>query len=134
MNTIAAPTSVALFTGAPSPRAVGYLPPDGRVTQQRAAFHCTLFHRRRVLEIGQTKIKGFAIDIVNKEFSLGWPHLSNNAVLLCCEECNSPLEAGAAGRDDGDPSLCLPRRLSHARRVSCCSAVRRGARSRQAVD
>ena len=35
---------------------------------------------------GQTKIQGLAIDFVNGEFQLGWPHLSDSAVALFKDE------------------------------------------------
>lgn len=40
---------------------------------------------------GQTKIEGFAIDIVNGEFTLGWPRLSDNAVALFADEYRLPV-------------------------------------------
>jgi putative oxidoreductase len=40
---------------------------------------------------GQTKIQGFAVDIVNSEFTLGWPRLSDSAVGLFKDEYRLPL-------------------------------------------
>jgi len=40
---------------------------------------------------GQTKIQGFAVDIVNGEFTLGWPRLSDSAVGLFKDEYKLPL-------------------------------------------
>ncbi len=40
---------------------------------------------------GQTKIEGLAIDIVSGEFHLGWPHLSDSAVMLFNYEYSLPL-------------------------------------------
>lgn len=40
---------------------------------------------------GQTKIEGLAIDIVNGEFQLGWPHLSGSALELFSTEYHVPL-------------------------------------------
>lgn len=40
---------------------------------------------------GQTKIQGFAIDIVNLEFTLGWPRLSDSVVDLFRDEYHLPL-------------------------------------------
>jgi putative oxidoreductase len=40
---------------------------------------------------GETKIQGFALDIVNGEFTLGWPRLSDSAVGLFRDEYNLPL-------------------------------------------
>ena len=39
---------------------------------------------------GQTKVEGFALDIVSGEFRLGWPRLSDNAVALLREEYEVP--------------------------------------------
>ena len=40
---------------------------------------------------GQTKVQGFAIDIVNGEFSLGMPRLSDSVVALFRDEYKLPL-------------------------------------------
>lgn len=40
---------------------------------------------------GQTKIQGFAIDIVSGNFTLGWPSLSDTVVFLFKEEYRLPL-------------------------------------------
>lgn len=40
---------------------------------------------------GQTKIEGFAVDIVAGEFLFGWPHLSDAAVALFASEYRLPL-------------------------------------------
>lgn len=40
---------------------------------------------------GQTKIEGFAIDFIDGEFQLGWPHLSGSAVELFKYEYRLPL-------------------------------------------
>lgn len=48
---------------------------------------------------GQTKIEGLAIDIVDGTFELGWPRLSDSAVLLFKEEYQLPVispELGAS--------------------------------------
>lgn len=42
---------------------------------------------------GQTKIQGFAVDIVNREFTLGWPRLSDSVVELFRYEYQLPLIA-----------------------------------------
>ena len=42
---------------------------------------------------GQTKIEGLAINIVNGEFALGWPRLSDTAVHLFREEYKLPIIA-----------------------------------------
>ncbi|WP_126444889.1 DoxX family protein [Sulfuricystis multivorans] len=40
---------------------------------------------------GQTKVQGFALDIVSGEFQIGWPHLSDSVVALFREEYRLPL-------------------------------------------
>jgi len=40
---------------------------------------------------GQTKVQGFAIDIVGGEFQLGWPRLSDSVVELFRDEYRLPL-------------------------------------------
>lgn len=40
---------------------------------------------------GQTKVEGFAIDLIGGEFHLGWPHLSENALELFRTEYRLPL-------------------------------------------
>lgn len=40
---------------------------------------------------GQTKVEGFAIDLVHGVFSLGWPHLSDSAIDLFRDEYALPL-------------------------------------------
>lgn len=39
---------------------------------------------------GQTKIDGFAINIINGDFHLGWPHLNDTALMLFEEEYKLP--------------------------------------------
>ncbi len=40
---------------------------------------------------GQTKVEGFAVDLVDGTFQFGWPHLSSSAVELFREEYKLPL-------------------------------------------
>jgi len=40
---------------------------------------------------GQTKVQGFAVDIVSGNVHLGWPHLSDGVVALFAEEYRLPL-------------------------------------------
>lgn len=42
---------------------------------------------------GQTKVDGFAIDIIDGTFHLGWPHLSYSAIALFSQEYHVPLIA-----------------------------------------
>jgi len=40
---------------------------------------------------GETKIQGFAVDLINGEFTLGWPRLSDSVVDLFRDEYHLPL-------------------------------------------
>lgn len=40
---------------------------------------------------GQTKVEGFAIDIISGEFQIGWPHLTDGALDLFKTEYRVPL-------------------------------------------
>lgn len=40
---------------------------------------------------GQTKVQGFAVDLVNGDFTLGWPRLSDTVVGLFRDEYRLPL-------------------------------------------
>lgn len=40
---------------------------------------------------GQTKVEGFAIDLIDRSFSIGLPHLSDSAVTLFRDEYRLPL-------------------------------------------
>jgi putative oxidoreductase len=44
---------------------------------------------------GQTKVSGFALNIVTGEFALGWPHLSDSALALFQDEYKLPFIAPA---------------------------------------
>ncbi len=44
---------------------------------------------------GQTKVTGFALNIVTGEFALGWPHLSDSALALFRDEYKLPFIAPA---------------------------------------
>lgn len=46
---------------------------------------------------GQTKVEGFALDIVQGTFNFGWPSVSDNAVFLFKEEYQLPLVAPELG-------------------------------------
>lgn len=70
---------------------------------------------------GQTKVEGFAVDIVSGEFQLGWPRLSDNAVALFREEYKLPLlppEWGALLAATGEHVLPLMLLLGLATRLS----------------
>lgn len=40
---------------------------------------------------GQTKVQGFAVDLINGDFHLGWPHLSDSAIDLFKTEYRLPM-------------------------------------------
>lgn len=40
---------------------------------------------------GQTKVEGFVIDLIDGQFNLGWPRLSDSALALFKEEYRLPL-------------------------------------------
>ncbi|SHE84117.1 DoxX family protein [Thermomonas hydrothermalis] len=40
---------------------------------------------------GQTKVEGFAVDLLTGQFQLGWPHLSDSALALFRDEYRLPL-------------------------------------------
>ena len=42
---------------------------------------------------GETKIQGFALDLVNREFTVGWPRLSDSAIALFKDEYRLPFIA-----------------------------------------
>ncbi len=70
---------------------------------------------------GQTKVDGFAMDIVSGEFQLGWPRLSDNAVALFREEYKLPWiapEWGALLAATGEHVLPLLLLLGLATRLS----------------
>jgi putative oxidoreductase len=70
---------------------------------------------------GQTKVQGFAVDIVSGEFQLGWPRLSDNAVALFREEYRLPglpPEWGALMAATGEHVLPLMLLLGLATRLS----------------
>lgn len=59
---------------------------------------------------GQTKVEGFALNIVSGEFTLGWPRLSSSAVDLFRDEYKLPLlppEAAAVMATVGEHALPL---------------------------
>jgi putative oxidoreductase len=75
---------------------------------------------------GQTKIEGFAIDIVNREFTLGWPRLSDNAVFLFREEYKLPLlppEIGATMAAFGEHFFPILLLLGLATRLSALALL-----------
>lgn len=70
---------------------------------------------------GQTKVEGFAVDIVSGEFQWGWPHLSDKAVALFREEYQLPFlppEWGALMAATGEHVLPLLLLLGLATRLS----------------
>lgn len=61
------------------------LPHDAIAALARFALAATFWRS------GQTKVEGLSIDLVEGHFTLGWPHLSENAVALFRDEYQLPL-------------------------------------------
>lgn len=75
---------------------------------------------------GQTKVQGFALDIVEGTFSLGAPHLSDNAVALFRDEYRLPLlnpELGATLAASGEHLLPVLLLLGLASRLSAAGLL-----------
>ncbi len=75
---------------------------------------------------GQTKVEGFAIDIVDGTFNLGWPHLSGSATALFREEYKLPLlppELGATLAALGEHALPILVLLGLATRLSAAGLL-----------
>jgi putative oxidoreductase len=75
---------------------------------------------------GQTKVQGFALDIVEGTFNLGWPRLSDNAVALFRDEYRLPLvspEIGATLAALGEHALPLLLLLGLATRLSAAGLL-----------
>ncbi len=60
--------------------------PDGAITLLGRFSIAAVFWKS-----GQTKVEGFAIDLVSGTFQIGWPHLSGSAVALFENEYALPL-------------------------------------------
>lgn len=63
----------------------------GRIPNTLLAFVARFSIAAVFWKSGQTKIQGFAVDIVNGEFTLGWPRLSDSVVDLFRDEYHLPL-------------------------------------------
>jgi putative oxidoreductase len=64
--------------------ALARIPYDGVALLARIAVAATFWRS------GQTKVEGFALDLVEGHFVLGWPRLSDNAVALFRDEYRLP--------------------------------------------
>jgi putative oxidoreductase len=69
-------------------RSVGLM---GRIPHSLIAFAGRFSVAAVFWKSGQTKIEGLAVDLINGEFSLGMPHLSDSALYLFQEEYRLPL-------------------------------------------
>ena len=70
---------------------------------------------------GQTKVEGLAVNLVNGEFTLGWPRITDGAVALFRDEYKLPLlppEWGALLAASAEHGLALLLLLGLATRVS----------------
>jgi len=75
---------------------------------------------------GQTKVEGFALDIVDGRFEFGLPHLSENAVALFRDEYRLPLlppELGAQFAAFGEHALPALLLLGLATRLSAAGLL-----------
>lgn len=75
---------------------------------------------------GQTKVEGFAVDLVEGQFHFGWPHLSANAVDLFRDEYKLPLlppEWGATLAAFGEHVLPLLLLVGLATRLSAAGLL-----------
>lgn len=75
---------------------------------------------------GQTKVEGFAVDLVEGQFQFGWPHLSANAVDLFRDEYKLPLlppEWGALMAAFGEHLLPLLLLVGLATRLSAAGLL-----------
>ena len=129
MNTIATPTSAAPST-AMIPRLTillqGIYRLMGELPNSVLAFIARFSIAAVFWKSGQTKIEGFAIDIVNRDFTLGWPHLSDNAVFLFRDEYKLPLlppEIGTAMAAFGEHFFPILLLLGLATRLSALALL-----------
>lgn len=129
MNTIATPIAAAPSTGM-IPRLPALLQGIyrlmGALPNSLLAFIARFSIAAVFWKSGQTKIEGFAIDIVNTEFTLGWPRLSDNAVFLFREEYKLPLlppEIGAAMAAFGEHFFPILLLLGLATRLSALALL-----------
>lgn len=93
------PTKVSRVpSGLPNPlrptaligQAIGWL---GRIPHTLIAFVARFSIAAVFWSSGQTKVEGLAINLVNGEFTLGWPRLSASALSLFQYEYNLPIIA-----------------------------------------
>ena len=164
MSATTSPASAAAPSSAPVRLVDGAIDLMSRIPNTLIAFIARFSIAAVFWKSGQTKVQGFAIDIVNGEFELGWPRLSDSAVALFQDEYKLPLIApelaaplaamaehvfpfllliglahplfgtGAARHDARDPALRLSRCLRHAWHLGGTAAVPDGPRTGSAVD
>jgi putative oxidoreductase len=93
MNAATSPASAAAQSSAPVRLVGGAIGLMNRIPNTLIAFIARFSIAAVFWKSGQTKVQGFAIDIVNGEFDLGWPRLSDSAVALFADEYKLPLIA-----------------------------------------
>ena len=96
MNTLASPTAATTPTRSSWPRRAARAVQRAnalfaRIPESLVAALARFSIAAVFWKSGQTKVQGFAIDLVQGEFHLGWPHLSDSAVPLFREEYRLPL-------------------------------------------
>ena len=93
MNAATSPVSATAPSSAPVRLVDGAIDLMSRIPESLIAFIARFSIAAVFWKSGQTKVQGFAIDLVNGEFELGWPRLSDSAVALFQDEYKLPLIA-----------------------------------------
>lgn len=86
LNSRAAARRPAVLAGiVAANRALGRIPEDLVALMGRFSIAAVFW------KSGQTKVEGFAVDLVDRSLQLGWPRLSDSAVALFAEEYRLPV-------------------------------------------
>jgi len=91
MNTRTEPSSAAAAHGLIPGLIHGFIAVCRRIPHTLVAFVARFSIAAVFWKSGQTKIQDFAIDIVNQEFTLGWPRLSDSVLYLFRDEYQLPV-------------------------------------------
>jgi putative oxidoreductase len=90
MSLATAPASAAVSTARPARLIGGAIDLMSRIPETLIAFIARFSIAAVFWKSGQTKVQGVAIDLVNGQFELGWPRLSDSAVALFQDEYKLP--------------------------------------------
>lgn len=93
MSVATSPARVAVTSSAPVRLIDGAIDLLSRIPESLIAFIARFSIAAVFWKSGQTKVQGFAVDLVSGEFELGWPRLSDSAVALFQDEYKLPLIA-----------------------------------------